>query len=113
MNKMPLNKTMLMKSKHKEKERNNECKQILWKREDQYLSPFSPIETKFTYKNKIRNKDMIPSTITSYNSLAENAMDIGKTSLKCTRLNVENIGFSTRYNILVTPHKLLYLHKVT
>jgi hypothetical protein len=115
MKKMPLNNTMLMKTKHKEKERNNECKQILCKQEDQYLRHFSPIETKFGYKNKIRNRDMIPSTITSQscNSLAENAMDIGKTSLKCTRLKMEKMGLTARYNILVTLHKLLYLLKVT
>ena len=115
--KLPLNNQMLMKSKHKEKERTNECNKILWKQEDPYLSPFSPVETKSGYKHKTRNKDMKPSTITSqsYNSLgkADNSMDIGETSQKCTRLKVENMGFTTRYNILVTLHKLLYLLKVT
>ena len=64
------------------------------KQEDPY---FSPVETKFGYKNKPKNKDMKPSTITSQsnNSLdkAENSMDIVETSLKCTRLKGENMGF--------------------
>ena len=103
-----------MKTKHTEKERTNECKKVLLKQEDPY---FSPVETKFGYKNKPKNNDMKPSTITSqsYNSLgkADNSMDIVETSQRCTRLKVENMGFTTRYNILVTLHKLLYLLKVT
>ena len=108
---------MLTKTKHNEKEKTHEYKKVLWQQEDSYLSPFSPVETKSGHKHKTRNKDMKPSTITSqsYNSLgkADNSMDIGKTSQKCTRLKVENMGFTTRYNILVTLHKLLYLLKVT
>jgi hypothetical protein len=60
---------------------------------------------------------MKPSTITSqsYNSLdnSENAMDILETSLNCTRLKVEKLGFTTRYNFLILLQNLLYLLKVT
>jgi hypothetical protein len=114
MKKMPLKKQMPVKTKNNEKEKTHEYTKILWQQEDPYLSPFIPVETKYGYKNKIRNKVRKPSTITSqsYNSL-ENSMDTKETSPKCTRLKGENMGFTTRYNFLIIIHKLLYLLKVT
>ena len=56
---------MLTKTKHNEKEKTHEYKIILWQQEDPYLSPFSPVENKYGYKNKTKNKDLKPSTITS------------------------------------------------
>jgi hypothetical protein len=112
MKKVPLNNQMPVKTKHNKKENTSEYKKILWQQEDPYLSPFSPVETK--YKNKTKYKDLKPSTITSqsYNCL-DNSLDIKETSPKCTRLKVGKMGFTTRYNFLIIIHKLFYLFKVT
>ena len=91
MKKIPLNNQMPVKTKHNKKENTNEYKKILWQQEDPYLSPFTPLETKYGYKNKIKNKEIKPSTITSqsYNSF-DNSIDTKETSPKCTRLKVKN-----------------------
>ena len=111
---LPLNNQMVMKTKNKEKEKTHEHNKILWQQEDPYLSPCIPVETKYGYRNKTRNKVMKPSTITSqsYNSL-DNSMDTKETSPNCTRLKVGKLGFTLRYNFLIILHKLLYLLKVT
>ena len=87
-----------MKTKHNEKEKTHEYNKILWQQNDPYLSPFIPVETKYGYKNKTRNKVMKPSTITcqSYNSF-DNSMDTKETSLNCTRLKAEKLGLKQTY----------------
>ena len=117
MKSMPLQ-HQLIRQRHNESLKTNECIRMFWKQETPFISTFSPVENSASFNYKLRNYKMKPSTITSQSNNrfegTESSLNIdkvGESLLQCFRKEI--LATTIRYIFFIMLYLTLKICKVT